>query len=85
MAEHFHELTVAEVVPETDEALLKLEDALQKLEKTRPDWAKIAVLKYYGGLTNQEVADAMGTSLSSVERYWAAARALLYKHIVEAP
>jgi len=68
-------------VAEPDEAMLMVDDALRRLEQLRPEWARIVVMKYYGGMTNPEVAETLGISVSSVDRYWAGARALLYKYI----
>jgi len=68
-------------VAEPDEAMLMVDDALKRLEQLRPEWARIVVMKYYGGMTNPEVAETLGISVSSVDRYWAGARALLYKYI----
>lgn len=71
-----------QAAPEKDETILMVEDALQKLEQIRPDWARIVVMKFYGGLTNREVAEVLDISESSIERYWAGARALLYKQLI---
>ena len=72
-------LTVAEPGAE----MLLVEDALQHLEQVQPEWARIVIMKYYGGMTNSEVAEAMEISKSSVERYWSGARTLLHKYITE--
>lgn len=80
-AKKIHLDDIEHPVAEPDEAMLMVDDALQRLEQLRPEWARIVVMKYYGGMTNPEVAEALGISLSSVERYWAGARALLYKYI----
>ncbi len=65
-----------------DELVLLVEGALQKLEKENPRWARIVVMKYYGGMTNPETAEALGISKSTVERCWSGAKVLLYKYIV---
>lgn len=66
---------------EADERLLVVEDALQHLEQVHPEWAQIVIMKYYGGMTNSEVAETLEISKSSVERYWSGARTLLNKYI----
>ena len=66
---------------DAEEILLEVEDALQHLEKIHPEWAQIVTMKYYGGMTNSEVAETLNMSRSSVDRYWSGARALLYKFI----
>ncbi len=72
-------------LPEMDEFILMVEEALQRLEQVNPKWASLVVLKYYGGMTNKEVADAMEISESSVERYWAGAKAWLLNEINSLP
>ena len=59
------------------EALLDLDDALHKLEALHPRPGKVAAHRYFGGLTNAETADALGVSLSTVERDLRFARAWL--------
>jgi len=63
--------------PMRDDFILLVEDALEQLEELNPKWAALVVMKFYGGMTNQEIAEEMGISKSSVERYWAAAKAWL--------
>ncbi|MBN2164595.1 MAG: sigma-70 family RNA polymerase sigma factor [Pontiellaceae bacterium] len=69
--------------PEPDDLILAVDDALKQLERVNPKLAKIVVMKYFGGMTNLEVAEAMGIAQSSVGRYWAGARAWLYKQLNE--
>ncbi len=66
---------------EPDETTLLVEDVLEQLEKVNPEWARIAVMKYFGGMTNQEVAEALGMSERSVDRRWLAAKAWLFNAI----
>ena len=66
-------------VPEPNELLLYIEDALQALEQVHPQWAQIVVMKYFGGMTHRETAEALNIGESSVERYWAAAKVWLYR------
>ena len=77
----FDELDLA--TDEPDELILLVEDALQRLEQVNPKWARIVVMKYFGGMTNKEVAEALNIGESTVERYWAGARTWLYKQISE--
>lgn len=69
--------------PEPDEIMLLIEEALQRLEQVNPKWAKIVVMKYFGGMTHKEVSEALGLSESTVERCWAGAKTWLYKQIRE--
>ena len=66
-----------------DDIVLQVEDALKKLEIEHPKLARIVVMKFYGGMTNPETAEAMGISRVSVARYWAGAKTLLYKYITD--
>jgi len=68
-------------VPEADDFVLVIEEALQQLEKINPKWARVVVMKFYGGMTIQEVATVMDISESSVERYWTGARTWLIHYI----
>ena len=57
--------------------LIDLDDALERLAALDPQLARIVELRFFAGLGNEEVALAEGTSLRSVERGWATARAWL--------
>lgn len=64
-----------------DDQILQINEALEKLERDDPDQARIVVLKFFGGLTNQEVAETLGIGERSVERHWAAAKVRLFQWI----
>jgi RNA polymerase sigma factor (TIGR02999 family) len=57
--------------------LLEIDQALDQLAGADPRQAQVAELKVFSELTNQEIADEMGMSLSAVERSWRAAKAWL--------
>lgn len=57
--------------------LLDLDAALSKLGEMRERYARIVELRYFGGLTTQEVADVLGVSRTIVVREWAKAKTLL--------
>jgi RNA polymerase sigma factor (TIGR02999 family) len=61
-----------------------LDDLIQRLEKTDPAAARIVELKFFSGLTDKEVAEALSTSHSSVRRHWMFARAWMEKHLAPA-
>ena len=73
------ELDLAE--PMKDESLLALEEALQRLEASDPEKARVVVLKFFGGLTNQEVMQSLGVTERTVERHWAYAKVWLLHQI----
>lgn len=61
--------------------LIALDDALQKLGELDADQARIVELKYFAGLTNEEVADVMSSSPATVKRAWQSARAFLFREL----
>lgn len=65
----------------SESRILAVDDCLRHLEIAEPDCARVVQLKFFGGLTNQETAEMLGTSLRNVERQWAFARAKLYQMI----
>jgi RNA polymerase sigma factor (TIGR02999 family) len=71
------EIEVAGHAP--DERLLALNEALEQLEKADPVKARIVVLKFFGGLTNGEVAETLQLTERSIERQWAFARVWLLR------
>lgn len=73
------EFEVAEPSPE--EKLLLVDEALAELEKQHAERARVVMLKYFSGLTNKQVAEALGVSESSVDRLWFGARRWLYKRL----
>jgi RNA polymerase sigma factor (TIGR02999 family) len=64
-----------------DDKILIINDALEKLRIEDPQKAQIVVMKYFGGLTNQEVAESLGVNERTVERRWAFAKAWLFENI----
>lgn len=65
------------VTPPFDIDLLALEEALQRLETLHPRPAKIIELRFFGGLTEEEAAEALEISVSTLRRDWEFARAWL--------
>ncbi|MBN2161416.1 MAG: sigma-70 family RNA polymerase sigma factor [Pontiellaceae bacterium] len=66
---------------EAEDKILLVEDALMQLEQVHPEWAQIVVMKYFGGMTQLEIAEALGMGERSVRRYWSCARGWLYDRI----
>jgi RNA polymerase sigma factor (TIGR02999 family) len=73
------DLELAEASP--DDQVLLIDEALEQLEKEDPEKARIVMLKFFGGLTNQEAAETLGIGERSVERLWAAAKVRLFQWI----
>lgn len=73
------ELSIAESPP--DERILLIDDALERLKAKDPELANVVTLKFFGGLTNAEVADMLGVTERTVDNRWAFAKAWLMKNI----
>lgn len=67
--------------PDPDASILVIDEALTALEKVDPVLARLVVARYFGGLTNQETAQALGVGERSVERMWASAKVWLFRWI----
>ncbi len=61
--------------------VLALDAALEKLAALDPQQAKIVELRYFGGMTVEETADALDISPATVKRHWTIARAWLKKEL----
>lgn len=63
--------------------LIALDDALEKLTEVDARQAKVVELRFFGGLSVEEVAEAIGVSKRTVEGDWTIARAWLRKELAE--
>lgn len=76
------ELELAEpIVSEPDEEILAVDQALTKFSLEQPEKAALVKLRYFGGLTMNEAALALGISLATAERHWRYARAMLARYV----
>lgn len=75
----FDSVDVAATTP--DDNVLLIDEAVERLKQEDPEKAQIVVLKFFGGRTNQEVAQALGVTERTVERHWAYAKAWLFTNI----
>jgi RNA polymerase sigma factor (TIGR02999 family) len=75
----------AQVSLEANPALILLDDALNDLAEIDSRQSRIVELRYFGGLTVEETAEAMGLSTATVKREWAMARAWLYQTLTDTP
>ena len=66
---------------QSDDELLAVHDVLERLEAEDPRKAELVKLRYFIGMTGEEVAEALGLSLATVNRDWAYARAWMYNEI----
>ena len=61
--------------------LLALDQALTELTTVDPRMGQIMELRYFGGLSEQEVAEVLSVSRSTVTREWQTARTWLYRRM----
>jgi RNA polymerase sigma factor (TIGR02999 family) len=61
--------------------LIDLDEALNRLAEFSPRQAKIVEMRYFGGLTEEEIGEAINISSRTVRREWSSARAWLYREI----
>lgn len=77
-------LTLGEAVDWSDDKdldLVALDDALKSLEKFAPRQSRIVEMRFFGGLSVEEVAAALNLSAITIKREWALAKMWLYREI----
>lgn len=66
--------------PDADEQLLAVHEVLDKLASEHPLQADVVKLRYFAGMTNEEIAQVLGISVCTTNNYWKFARAwILHK------
>jgi len=68
-------------VEERADVLLALDEALQRLAAMSPRLAQVVELRFFGGLTEEEVGNVLGVTERTVRRDWVKARAWLHTEI----
>jgi RNA polymerase sigma factor (TIGR02999 family) len=68
---------IASSVPEGDETILKVHEALSLLEQAQPRLAQVAEMRYFGGYSEAEIAETLGVTERTVQRDWEKARGIL--------
>lgn len=69
-------------VPQDQLALaLELDDALTRLAKKRPRQAEVVEMRFFAGLTEEEIATVLGVNVRTVKRDWLMARAWLHEQL----
>ncbi len=69
------------VNPAEDYDLVALDEALEALGQLDERQARVVEMRYFGGLTIEETAEAMGLSTPTVKRDWATARLFLARQL----
>lgn len=63
--------------PDQPEAMLQLSDAIDRLAQVEPRLARVVDCRFFGGLNDDEIAEALEVTPRTVQRDWAKARMLL--------
>ena len=66
---------------ERAELLIALDDALGRLRALDPRPARVVECRFFGGMTEEETAEALGIGLRTANRDWAKAKSWLYGEI----
>ena len=60
---------------------MALDAALERLESVEPELARLVELRFFAGLTVEEIAELLEVSDRTVKRHWRAARAFLFQDL----
>jgi RNA polymerase sigma factor (TIGR02999 family) len=63
------------------EQIVELDQALQRLEKMDARQARVVELRFFAGLSEDEIAQLLGVSVRTVKRDWSMAKAWLYSEL----
>jgi RNA polymerase sigma factor (TIGR02999 family) len=80
---NFEETAV--LAPEPDRSIVALDEALQAFSEIAERQAKVVELRYFGGLTEEEIAEALDISQRTVRRDWEFARVWLARELDHSP
>jgi len=69
--------TIGEEAHVTDDGLIRIHQALEDLGKAEPRLVQVVEMRYFGGLEENEIAEALGLTERTVRRDWQKARLLL--------
>lgn len=79
-------ITLEDAVLESERApdeLLDIDEALTQLAKVSPRLARVVEYRFYGGLSEEEIAAVLSVTVRTVQRDWAKARMLLRRSLAE--
>ena len=63
------------------DTIAALDDALERLSKEEPRWARVVECRFFAGLGVDETGEALGIAPATVKRDWTLARAWLYREL----
>jgi RNA polymerase sigma factor (TIGR02999 family) len=69
------------ISPQQLDEVAELDEALQKLEQEKPRQARVVELRYFGGLSVEQIATLLDIAPRSIKRDWALARIYLYREL----
>ena len=84
----WHRITLTDVTGASAGAPIDVEaldEALERLAAMSPEQARLVEVRFFGGLTIEETAEALGVSPATVKREWASARAWLRRELSGSP
>ncbi len=64
-----------------DEILVALDESLRRLERSNPRQMRIVECRFFGGMSVEDTAEALGVSPATVKRGWGMAQAWLYRDL----
>lgn len=70
-----------EIIFETEEDIIALDDAMKKLEAFDPDLSKVVELRFFAGLNVEETAKVLNRSTSTIKREWSLAKSWLFREL----
>ena len=80
---NIEDLEPVETTP--DDRVLLVDEAVARLKVEDPELERIVVLKFFGGLSNEEIAETLGLAPRTLDRQWSYAKAWLFRYISEHP
>jgi RNA polymerase sigma factor (TIGR02999 family) len=63
------------------EQLISIDEALARLKELEPRQAQVVECRFFGGMTEEETAEALGIGLRTVKRDWARAKRWLHREV----
>lgn len=73
--------TVDIATPDQDQRLLDVHEVLDKFKAEHPVHARVVMLRYFVGMTNEETSEILGLSVATVKNYWTFSRTWLFQEI----
>jgi RNA polymerase sigma factor (sigma-70 family) len=68
---------VSDEVPDSEQDILRVHEALESLEQVDARLAQVVQMRYFGGYSEQEIADTLQVTERTVQRLWLKARLML--------